>query len=181
MRDRSARRLLVITAPVTVVAGLALGALPPWPTPSASAAASQAAPATVGCAQVIGAQARPRAGGRRLVLGVVAVPPAALPRAVRAPAGRSPQYRLKTAMVIGAAAGVVTVSVPAAWRAHVQVGWGSPARPGAVVRFSPCRGGPAWRAYAGGFWLAEASGCVSLDIAVGHRHVRVRFGVGRHC
>lgn len=100
---------------------------------------------------------------------------------MRAPAGTHPRYWLKTGWVIGAAAGVVTVSVPVASRAHVQIGWGSPATPRSIVRFSPCPGGPAWRAYAGGFWLAEPSACVPLDIAVGHRQARVRFGVGRRC
>jgi hypothetical protein len=137
---------------------------------------------TVGCSQIIGAQATGHDDGMRVVLGIVSVPQAYLAGVVRAPQFAPFPYWRKAGMVVRTSNEPVTVIVPPAWRARVRIGWGNPAPEVAVVRFAACPAGERrWNAYAGGFFLRSRSACVPLTFEVGHRRSTVRFGVGRRC
>jgi len=117
----------------------------------------------------------------RVVLGVVAVPPAYIPQTVET--GSEPwRYWSKSGLVIKANSPPVDVSVPPRWRARASIGWGN--RDGSHLRFAPCPPSSAlgdWNPYTGGFYLRSRSACVPLTFRVGDRSATVRFGVGKRC
>ena len=146
----------------------------------ATHAAPSRPPPTVPCDQIILQVKSPSAGGYRLVLGVVSVPPAFLPQVV--PTRNRPwAYWRKAGLVVRAGSAPVSVSVPKQWRSRVAITWGNT---GIVnsLRIAGC-GSPtnAWNAYAGGFYLRSRSACVPLIFGVRQRTVTVRFGLGRAC
>ena len=121
------------------------------------------------------------AGGYRVVLGVVSVPPAYQPQVVSSLRRDWPYWR-KAGLVVRGGAPPVEVSVPTAWRSRVAITWGN--RPGVFhrLRIASCSAGPKpWNAYAGGFYLRSRSACVPLVVRVGRRFATVRFGLGRMC
>ena len=146
---------------------------------TATGLTARAAPHEVSCSTIIGHAASGHAGKRRVVLGVVAAPPAYLPQTV--PTDRGPWRFWKTGLVVHANAGPVTVRVPRAWRRRVAIEWGESGIAPAL-RIARC---PyilkTWNAWAGGFHLRERSACVPLVFSVGRRSVTVRFGLGRRC
>ena len=109
--------LVVLAAAVTVTACRG-----PGPTGHGRPrAAPSASPQTVGCDQVIQQVGQP---GGRLVLGVLAVPPARLERA--APTATRPwAYFAKYGIVIRAGSPAVLITVPEAWRRRAGIGWGN--------------------------------------------------------
>jgi hypothetical protein len=143
--------------------------------------AEPAAPPTVSCDQIIGRAASGGAGGHRVVLGVVSVPPGYLRQVERVHIGPWRAWR-KAGLVVRANAPPVLVSVPKAWRTRAAIIWGDSAIVGAL-RIAPCSAFPskAWNAYAGGFYLRSRSACVPLIFSVGPRRQTVRFGLGRRC
>jgi|SRR5215831_11642750 len=161
----------VLAAALTVAGcsgpGAAVHAKPP-PAPLAS-------PRAVGCDQII-QQAGPPGG--RVVLGVLAAPPAHLERA--APTGTRPwAYFSKYGIAIRADSPAVLVTVPAAWRHRVAIAWGNNAGAASSLRLLTCARqlGP-WNGYAGGFYLRSASGCVPLVFQIGRRTATLRFAIG---
>jgi hypothetical protein len=117
----------------------------------------------------------------RVVLGVVAVPPAYIPQTVDSLSPRWPFWS-KSGLVIRGNSPPVGVSVPARWRSRVAITWGNTPAVGAL-RFATCGAGvlDGWNPYAGGFLLRTRSACVPLTFTVGRRSKTVRFGVGRRC
>jgi hypothetical protein len=117
---------------------------------------------------------------RRVVLGVVSVPPVYVPQVVRYEHdGWS--YWSKWGIAIQAGNRPVRISVPGAWRKRVGIGWGG-AGPYSELRFEACSPPPTfWNGFAGGFSLRDRSACVPLVIQVGDQSRTVRFGIGRRC
>jgi hypothetical protein len=163
--------------PVAVAAVLVLAL-------AAAAEGAPPGPLAVRCESIV------RLGGafawtpERVVLDVVAVPPAYLPQT--APTGSEPwRFWSKSGLVIRAGSRPVNVSVPSRWRTRVSIAWGD--RGGSELRFASCpptsglgrRG--AWNVYAGGFYLRSRAACVPLVFRVGDRSATVRFGVGERC
>jgi hypothetical protein len=143
---------------------------------------------TVPCSESIDVTRFPYIGSNdpksryRLVLAAVSVPPAHVEQIVRN--GTEPWlYFFKAGLVIRAKGQSVLVTVPPAWRGRAAIAWGNGGN-GVFgkLRFAGCK---AVRdegfAYAGGFYLRSASGCLPLTFRVGRRNATVRFGLGRRC
>ena len=141
-------------------------------------AAPIASPPRVGCDQTIQQKGAP---GGRIVLGVLAVPPAHLQKAV--PSGSRPwRYFRKYGLAIRAGSPAVVITVPAAWRHRAAIGWGDNIGVVSSLRLLSCpRQLGAWNGYAGGFYLRSASGCVPLSVEIGRRTATLRFAIGRSC
>jgi hypothetical protein len=117
---------------------------------------------------------------RRVVLGVVSVPPVYVPQVVRYQSDGW-AYWSKWGLSIQAGNRPVRISVPKAWRTRVGIGWGD-AGPTSALRFEACSPPPTfWNVFVGGFSLRDRSACVPLVIQVGNQSRTVRFGVGRRC
>jgi hypothetical protein len=151
---------------------------------TASVAARPAAktgPPTVSCDRIILRVGSGRAGGYRVVLGVVSIPPAYGPQVVATGDPSWPFWR-KAGLVVRGGAGPVLVSVPNAWRTRAAITWGNS---GIVsrLRIARCPALPpkVWNAYAGGFYLRSRSACVPLTFRVGQRAKTVRFGLAKRC
>lgn len=143
--------------------------------------ASSRRPPTVTCDTIILRVGSGRAGGYRVVLGVVSVPSAYLPQVVRTRGGRWPYWR-KAGLVIRGGSPPVTVSVANGWRDRAAITWGNSGDVGALrIASCPAYEAKKWNAYAGGFLLRSRSACVPLVFQVGNRRATVRFGLGRRC
>jgi hypothetical protein len=135
---------------------------------------------TVPCDERIDTTRFPYAG-YRVVLGVVAVPPAYLQQVV-ATRTRAWAYWRKAGLVVRAGAPTLAVSVPKAWRRRAAITWGNNTGVVASLRIAGCDGAQhVGYAYAGGFFLRASSACVPLTFRVGGRSATVRFGIGRRC
>jgi hypothetical protein len=161
----------VLAAAVTVTACSGPGRAAdgePRPAPVAS-------PHAVGCDQVI---ARVGAPGGRVVLGVLAVPPAHLEPG--APTGTVPWAHFsKWGIAIRAGSPAVLITVPPPWRRRAAIGWGNGVGGVSSLRLAGCPGqSGSWNVYAGGFYLRSASGCVPLAIEIGHRTATLSFVIG---
>jgi hypothetical protein len=146
-------------------------------------AAPAAAPPLVPCGEIIGAARSGNAGGWRIVLGEVAVPPAHF--GDPADLGQGP-WRYWQKWGLGVRAGgrqPVRISVPRGWRHRVAFVWGNSLGVVQDLRIARCgpRGGKRWNAYAGGFFLRSRGDCVPLTFSVGTRSRTVWFGIGRRC
>jgi hypothetical protein len=118
----------------------------------------------------------------RVVLGVVAVPPAFIPQTTASGDERWP-YWSKSGLVVRANSPRVLVSVPRRWRKRAAIGWGNVDAVSAL-RIASCPPSSSlgrWNPYAGGFHLRSRAACVPLTFRVGARTATVRFGVGRRC
>ena len=159
---------------VTVVILLALA-------PTAALAARTESVPTVPCDEIILHVKSGRAGGYRVVLDVVSVPPTRLIQVVPSQSQPWPYWR-KAGLVVRAGAPPVTVSVPAAWRSRAAITWGNSTGIVSGLRIASCPGAAGgWNAYAGGFYLRSRSACVPLRFSVAGRSSVVRFGLGRAC
>lgn len=134
-----------------------------------------ASPHVVGCDQIIQQLSAP---GGKVVLGVLAVPPARVEAG--APTGTLPwAYFSKWGIAIRAGSPAVLITVPQAWRHRAAVGWGNSASGVNSLRLLSCPGQTgAWNAYAGGFFLRSASGCVPLVVEIGRQTTTLSFAVG---
>jgi hypothetical protein len=132
-------------------------------------------PQTVGCDQIIQQVGPP---GGRLVLGVLVVPPAILERA--APTATRPwAYFAKYGIAIRADSPAVLITVPEAWRHRAAIGWGNNTGAVSSLRLLSCpRQLGAWNAYAGGFYLQSASGCVPVIFEIGRQTATLSFAIG---
>jgi hypothetical protein len=147
----------------------------------------QSARPTVPCSEIIDVTNWPYIGSRdpryryRSVLGVASVPPAYISQVVHLRDGAWP-YWSKAGLVVHAARGPVTVSVPLAWRKRAAITWGGNTGIVSSLRISRCGSNPTrGNAYAGGFYVRSRSACLPLIFqAEGHR-TTVRFGLGRRC
>jgi hypothetical protein len=159
---------------VLVVYVAALAALTP--------SAASAPPATVGCESIIYPVGEVGWKPKRLVLGVVAVPPTFIPQTVESRHRRWP-YWTKSGLVVRADSPPVLVSVPARWRERVAIGWGQvDATSSLRIETCPPLSRPeGWNPYSGGFHLRAKAACVPLTFTVGGRSATVRFGVGKRC
>ena len=138
-------------------------------------AAPLASPQTVGCDAIIQQVGPP---GGRLVLGVLAAPPAHLERAAPNPA-RPWAYFAKYGISIRADSPAVLITVPEAWRHRAAIAWGNNIGAVSSLRLLGCpRQMGAWNGYAGGFYLRSASGCVPLVFNIGRRTATVSFAIG---
>lgn len=132
---------------------------------------------TVSCRDAIGRE--PNGVQRRVILGVVSVPPRYVPQVVRYQHDGW-AYWSKWGLSIQAGNGPVRISVPKAWRKRVAIEWGL-GGPVSEQRFEACSPPPTyWNAFAGGFSLS-APACVPLVIQVAGQRRTVRFGVGHRC
>lgn len=160
-----------------IIVALGLGGL----TGIAAWSAPSAPRPTVKCDRIILRVGSGHAGGYRVVLGVVSVPPAYRPQ-VAATRSRPWTHWSKAGLVIRGGSPPVTVSVPRAWRSRAAITWGNT---GAVstLRIASCAPWETkvWNAYAGGFLLRSRSACVPLIFTVGKRSAIVRFGLARVC
>jgi hypothetical protein len=129
----------------------------------------------VGCDEIIQQVGSP---GGRVVLGVVAVPPAHLKHG--APTGTGPwTYFSKYGIAIRAGSPAVLITVPQAWRNRAAIGWGNNIGGVSSLRLLGCpRQVGAWNAYAGGFYLRSASGCVPVVFEIGRQTATLRFTIG---
>jgi hypothetical protein len=150
---------------------------------AAAASASRGAePRTVTCDSVVTPSGEHDWRPKRVVLGLVAVPPRYVGQPEATGSRRWP-YWLKSGLVVRAQSEAVLVSVPAAWRSRVAIGWGG-VEAAATLRIAPCPPPGAlgdWNPYAGGFLLRSRSACVPLEFTMGDRRAVVRFGIGRRC
>jgi hypothetical protein len=153
---------------------LALAALAP---PAASAP-----PSRVGCDSVIYPVGDVVWKPRRVVLGVVAVPPLHIPQTVESFDRRWP-YWSKSGLVVRADSPPVRVSVPRRWRTRAAIGWGQVDATSALrIESCPPLSRPeGWNPYSGGFHLRSRAACVPLRFTVAGRSATVRFGVGKRC
>jgi hypothetical protein len=159
------------------IVALGLGGL----TGVAAWSAPSAPPPTVTCDTIILPVGSGRAGGYRVVLGVVSVPPAYLPQVV-ATRSRPWTHWRKAGLVIRADSPPVGVSIPNAWRSRAAITWGGSDTTSALrIASCPPTGAKPWNAYAGGFLLRSRSACVPLIFRVGNRTATVRFGLARPC
>jgi hypothetical protein len=158
---------------LTVVLGLAVTTL--------AIAAGAGAP-TVTCQSSIVPEGSFEWRPRRVVLGVVAMPPAYIPQTVPSGSSRWP-YWSKAGMVVRADSAPVTVAVSGGWRRRAAIGWGN-VDAAAGLRFATCPDSSSlggWNPYSGGFLLRARAACVPLTFRVGGRSATVRFGVGKRC
>jgi hypothetical protein len=170
MRLGSQSALLVLIVPIILAIGAGASAAP------ADGRAEEVP--TVLCRDAILRETT--AGQKRIVLGVVSLPPAYLAQVVRWQDGRWGYWR-KAGLVIQAGSPLVRVSVPKAWRDRVAIGWGG-VGPLSSLQVEACAPPPAfWYAFSGGFSLSTRSACVPLRIQVAERSTTVRFGIGRRC
>ena len=134
-----------------------------------------ASPQTVGCDQIIQRVDQP---GGRLVLGVLAVPPARLELA--APTAAQPwAYFAKYGIAIRAGSPAVLITVPETWRHRAGIGWGNNLGVVSSLRLLSCpRQLGAWNVYAGGFYLRSPSGCVPLVFHIGRQTATLTFAIG---
>jgi hypothetical protein len=149
----------------------------------ASAVASPTkAPAAVRCDSIIVPGGTFSWRPERVVLGVVAVPPAHIPQTSPSGVARWPFWS-KSGLVVRGNSQPVHVSVPERWRNAAAISWGN-AGIASALRFASCPPSSAlgeWNPYAGGFLLRSRSACVPLVFRVGDRTATVRFGVGERC
>jgi hypothetical protein len=162
-------RIAAVAVPLALAAGFGARATP------------LGAPPSVRCDSIILRLGSGHAGGYRVVLGVVSVPPAYL-RQVVPTRSRPWAFWRKAGLAVRGGSRPVSVSVPKAWRNRAAITWGN----GGIVnelRILPCpRSGPKpWNAYAGGFYLRTRAACLPLDFRLGQRSATVRFGLGRRC
>jgi hypothetical protein len=148
----------------------------------AAMAASANAPPTVSCTGIVGRDRSGHAGGNRVVLGTVSVPPAYLPQVVPSRNKAWPFFTKRGLGVRGGSPAVV-VTVAKAWRRRVAITWGDSAivsrlRIASCFAFIPPK---VWNGYAGGFYLRSRSACVPLTFRVGRRAKTVRFGLAKRC
>lgn len=134
-----------------------------------------ASPHAVGCDQIILQVGAP---GGKIVLGVLAVPPAHVQAA--APTGTLPwSYFSKWGIAVRLGSPAVLITVPRAWRNHAAIGWGNAASGVNSLRLLSCSGKPGtWNVYAGGFFLRSASGCVPLVVQIGRHTTTLSFAIG---
>jgi hypothetical protein len=117
----------------------------------------------------------------RIILGRVALRPEEETYFVNGDFSDSVPDFAKFGMAVRNAKGSVFFSVPAAWRGRFAIGWGfKPRGQFDAIRFPSCTRPPAWRVYAGGFYVLEPA-CVPLNIRVGRQSRRVWLGVGAQC
>src|SRR5215472_2484424 len=122
--------LVVLAATVTITACSGPGAAGSGRPP----AAPLASPQTVGCDQIIQQAGQP---GGRLVLGVLAAPPAHLEQA--APTATRPwAYFAKYGIAIRAGSPAVLITVPQAWRHRAGIGWGNNLGVASTLRLLSC-------------------------------------------
>jgi len=138
-------------------------------------AAPPTSPQTVGCDSIIQQVGPP---GGRLVLGMLAAPPAHLEHA--APTATRPwAYFAKYGINIRADSPAVLITVPEAWRHRAAIGWGNNIGAVSSLRLLSCpRQIGAWNGYPGGFYLRSASGCVPLVFNIGRRTATLSFAIG---
>lgn len=144
--------------------------------------AASAPPATVTCTSIIDPGGSSTWRPRRVVLGVVAVPPKHLPQTVPAGEAMWPCWS-KAGLVVRAGSPPIRISVPGAWSRRVAVGWGDGGLAD-VLRVSPRPPSSSlgdWNHYAGGFVLRSRAACVPLTFTVAGRSATVWFGVGKRC
>jgi hypothetical protein len=149
---------------------------------AAAATAASAPPASVTCDSIIHPVGDVVWKPRRVVLGVVAVPPAYLPQTV-ATGDRRWLWWSKSGLVVRADSPPIVVSVPARWRERVAIGWGQ-VEPTSRLRIESCpplSRPEGWNPYSGGFQLRTRAACVPLTFTVAGRSATVRFGVGKRC
>ena len=132
------------------------------------------------CDEVVGHQRSGTQAGYRVVLGIIAVPPARLRQVVATKSGQWPFWR-KAGLVLHPTHKTVSVSVPKAWRKRVAIVWGNARSPVSALKFQPCPNGTLWNGYAGGFYLRKRRECVPLTFRVGDRSQTIRFGFNRSC
>jgi hypothetical protein len=176
--DFLAMRALLVLLQALTVAMVITGCSGPGSVQLKPPAAPIASQPRVGCDQTIQQKGAP---GGRTVLGVLAVPPAHLQKAV--PAGSRPwRYFRKYGLAIRAGSPAVVITVPAAWRHRAAIGWGNKIGVVSSLRLLSCpRQLGAWNGYAGGFYLRSATGCVPLSVEIGQRTATLRFAIGRSC
>jgi hypothetical protein len=134
-----------------------------------------ASPHTVGCDQIIQQVNSPDG---RLVLGVLAAPPAHIERAAST-ATRPWSYFAKYGIEIRADSPDVLITVPEAWRQRAAIGWGNNIGTVSSLRLASCpRQLGEWNVYAGGFYLRSASGCVPLIIHIRRQTTTLSFAIG---
>jgi hypothetical protein len=148
----------------------------------AATAARANAPPTVSCTGIVGRDSSGHAGGNRVVLGTVSVPPAYLPQ-VGPSRNKAWPFFTKRGLGVRGGSPAVVVTVPKAWRRRVAIAWGGSAivsglRIASCSAFLPPK---VWNGYAGGFYLRSRSACVPLTFRVGQRAKTVRFGLAKRC
>ena len=119
---------------------------------------------------------------KRVVLGVVAVPPAFIRQTTDSGSPPWP-YWSKAGIVVRADSPPVIVSLPSAWSRRAAIGWGN-VDASSFLFFESCPDASSlggWNPYAGGFLLRSRSACVPLTFRVGSRTATIRFGVGKRC
>jgi hypothetical protein len=137
---------------------------------------------TVLCSRSILSVASGRAGGYRVVLRVVSVPPAFRPQVARHRRYPHWPYFSKAGLVVHGGSPTVTVTLPNRWRTRAAIEWGNTG-PVSALRVLWCGTNPEkpWNAYAGGFYLRSPSACVPVTFRVAGRSATVWFGLGQQC
>jgi hypothetical protein len=160
---------------LAVAATVAACSSPPPAARERPSATPVAPPKAVGCDQIITEDSSP---GGRVVLGVLAVPPAHV-EAGAATGDRPWAYFSKFGIAVRARSPAVLITVPRAWRHRAAIGWGNNASGVSSLRMLSCPQQLApWNGYAGGFFLRSASGCVPLIFEIGRQTATLSFAIG---
>jgi hypothetical protein len=178
--DSTVKQWLALIAAVSAVVMLSACAGTTGASTSSVDESSAATTAVIPCDEVVGKQRSGTEAGYRVVLGIIAVPPARLRRVVPTKSGQWPFWR-KAGLVLHPTRKTVSVSVPKPWRRRVAIVWGNGGPPVSAVKFQPCPSGTRWNGYAGGFYLRERHECVPLTFRAGNRSQTIRFGFNRSC
>lgn len=177
--ERIPRWAMVLAAAVFVVGGGTVLVTSQISHHHAASQASAGPAMSAACAAAISTQTPAVPPGSRLVIGLVAAPPAYL--GAMTPNGNGPwRYWTKTAFGVWGDSPPVTVSVPPGWQQTAAIdrekdGFGT------TVRFPTCPPHSMWNFSITGIYLKTPHACLPLDITAAGETARIWVGLGQHC
>ena len=175
---------VAVVASYRATGGTSLRAGPPTHNQGAAVTAASAVYRPTAACNPTGAPlSSPPRQGYQVVLGVIAVPAFVAQRA--SPTEQPGPWRFfdKQGLFVKAGSPTIDVTVPAAWRRRVAIGWGDASSPVGAQRVTSCSPPPsAWNGYPGGYYLRTSMPlCAPLVVHVKTRTATIRVGIGRRC
>jgi len=172
----------VLVMGAAVVAGCTSGTSGTRPVTRASTTGgglAQSAACSSTSNSAIGYSATPAAGFRTVLKRVMVMPTSPQPAAS---AGQGKwAYFSKTAVLIRAGTGPVSVSVPPSWRGRAAITWGSAGQVESLTLTACAQPGDVWDVFAGGLYLRTNKACVPVQFRLGGHTDTVIYSVGRDC
>jgi hypothetical protein len=172
----------VLVMGAAVVVGCTSGTSGTRPVTRASTAGgglAQSAACSYTSNSAIGYSATPPAGFRTVLKRVMVMLTSPQPAAS---AGQGKwAYFSKTAVLIRAGTGPVSVSVPPSWRGRAAITWGSAGQAESLTLTACAQPGDVWDVFAGGLYLRTNKACVPVRFRLGGHTDTVIYSVGRDC